>query len=453
MRATRETPATNRTARTRGWARAACVLAVAAAVAATAAPAQAAAPTWGPTAQVDLGTDGVRADSQSMTLGISANGRYALFGSSATNLLAGAAAPAYGLYVRDLRTGRTELVSRAEDGTPLANASEQAGISGDGRYIAFSGEANGVFNVYVRDRLKGRTQILTDGTASGTGDHGSYQPVISADGRHVAFMSARDDAVAGAAVTSETRNVYVVDRVTGAARLVSVGADGQPANGPSENPTISADGRTVGYSSKATNLLPAAPGGDAGVLRQRYTTLYATDLHRGTTVVAGLDPDGTPGSADKVLRLSPDGRYAAYALAAAPLPGGKSRTELFVSDLRTGRVKSIRTSANPDAICWGSSGAAITADDRWIYFSGGCSDTIIRAGQARFNLYRQDLRSGRTELVSTAVDGTQEDGASLDPFVPENGRTVLFASTSGNLVPGGPGTYDWHVYTRSLTHG
>ncbi|WP_380282340.1 hypothetical protein [Kitasatospora purpeofusca] len=442
---------TNRTARTRRAARAACVLAVAAAVAATAAPAQAA-PAWGPTVQVDLGTDGARADHQSLSVGISGNGRYALFGSSATNLLAGTEAPAYGLYVRDLRTGRTELVSRAEDGTPVANAGETAGISGDGRYIAFSGEANGVFNVYVRDRVKGRTQLLTTGTASGPGegDHGAYQPAISADGRRVAFMSARADVVSGAPVIPETRNVYVTDRVTGATRLVSVGADGQAADGPSENPTISADGRTVGYSSKATNLLPAAPGDTAGVLRQRYTTLYATDLHRGTTVVAGLDPAGTPGSADRVLTLSPDGRYAAYALAAAPLPGGKSRTELFVSDLRTGRVKSIRTSANPDAICWGSSGAAITADDRWIYFSGGCSDTIIRAGQARFDLYRQDLTTGRTELLSTAADGTQQDGAAIDPFVTDNGRTVLFSDSSGNLVPGGPGSNDWHVYARSL---
>ncbi|WP_344328295.1 hypothetical protein [Kitasatospora putterlickiae] len=429
-----------RTRRGTRAARAAWVLAVAAAVAVTAAPAQAA-PGWAPTVQVDLGADGALPDGQSLGLGISGNGRYALFSSSATNLLPGTGAPAFGLYVRDLRTGRSELVSRAEDGTPVTNLGDTAGISADGRYIAFAGEANGEFGVYVRDRVKDRTRLLSTG---------SFQPSISADGRLIAFMSHRADTVPGAPVTPDTRNVYVTDRVTGATRLVSVGADGQAADGPSENPTISADGRTVGYGSKATNLVPAAPGDSTDLLGPRYTTLYATDLRRGTTVVAGLAPDGTPGAADRDLTLSPDGRFAVYGLGALPLPGGKSRTELFLSDLRTGRVESLRTSANPDAICWGSPGAAVTADDRWVYFSGGCSDTIIRASQARYDLYRRDLRTGRTEFLSPAADGTWQDGAATDPFVTDNGRTVLFSSGSTNLVHGGPGAIAWHVYARSL---
>ncbi|MFE7558437.1 hypothetical protein [Kitasatospora sp. NPDC057500] len=436
-------PAIRTTRRTRRVARATCVLAVAAALAATAAPAQAA-PAWRPTVQVDLGTDGARANGQSMSVGLSGNGRYALFSSAATNLLAGAEAPANGLYVRDLRTGRTELVSRAEDGTPLTNMSDSAGISGDGRYIVFAAEENGAFDIYVRDRVRDRTRRYT------TGSQASFQPVISADGRHIAFTSSDADVVPGAPVTPDTRNVYVLDRVTGAIRLVSVGADGQPADGPSEHPTISADGRTVGYGSKATNLLPAAPGDTADLLRPRRTTLYATDLRRGTTVVAGLNPDGTPGAADPVLTLSPDGRFAVYGLGAPPLPRGKSRTELFLSDLRTGRVTSLRTSANPNAICWGSPGAAVTADDRWVYFSGGCSDTIIRAPLARYDLHRQDLRTGRVELISTAADGTQLDGAATGPSISDNGRTVVFTSASDNIVPGDPGVVTWHVYARSL---
>ncbi|AEW99892.1 TolB-like translocation protein [Streptantibioticus cattleyicolor] len=453
---------THRTTRTRGrLTLGACVLAAATAVAGTAAPARADA-AWGPVTQVDRGTDGAPADQPSTSLGISGNGHYALFASSATNLVPDGAKAGFGLYVRDLRTGRTELVSRADDGTPLTALDDRAGISGDGRYVVFSSgaadvapgqPANGAYNVYVRDRVKARTRLVTTGTPTGgtQGDPGAYHPAISADGRRIVYMSTRTDLVPGAAVKPDTRNIYVTDRITGHTRLASPGANGQAADNDSDNPTISADGGTVGFSSRATNLLPPATPANGAVHPHglRYTNLYTYDLHRRTTTLASLAADGTAGPAAPALRLSPDGRYAAYALGASPLPGGKARTELFVHDLRTGKVNSARTSANPAAICWADPSAAISSDDRWVYFSGGCSDTIIHARQARHDLYRQNLATGRTETISTASDGSQQDGAAIAPYVSDNGRTVEFTDNSTNLLPGGTTSNDWHVYART----
>lgn len=439
----------------------ACVLAAAASVALTAAPAQAD-PAWGSTTQVDLGANGARADQASTLLGVSGNGHYALFSSSATNLVPDGAQVGFGLYVRDLRTSRTELVSRADDGTALTALDDVAGISGDGRYVVFSsGAANvapgqpadGAYNVYVRDLVKGRTRLVSAGSPTGgaQSDLGAYHPAISADGRSIVYMSTRTDLVPGAPVKPDTRNIYVTDRVTGHTRLASVGANGQAADDDSDNPTISADGRTVGFSSSATNLLQPAvrTNGTADRPPLRYTSLYTHDLDRGTTTLASLAADGTAGAASPTIRLSPDGRYATYALGAAPLPGGKARTELFLQDLSTGEVKSIRTSTNPAAICWADPSAAISADDRWVYFSGGCSDTVIRASQARYDLYRQNLETGRTEIISTASDGSQQDGAALDPYVSDNGRTVVFTDDSANLLAGGTTSDDWHVYART----
>ncbi|WP_230210264.1 TolB family protein [Streptomyces kaniharaensis] len=441
---------------------------MAAALTVTAAPPAHADPAWGPTAQVDLGVNGARPDHPSFSLGISTDGRYALFRSEATNLLPGTGKTGFGLYVRDLRNGRTELVSLADHGTPLAAVGETAGISGDGRYVVFSSGATNVVsgqatkggsNVYVRDRATGRTQLVTAGTASGgdQNNRGAYAPTISADGRHVAYMSTRTDLVPGAATKPGARNVYVTDRVTGATRLVTAGADGQPANGDSDHPTISADGTTVGFSSKASNLLPQKPQAaeaPAELLRLRYTSLYTYDLDSGRTTLASLDASGGTGAAAPAIRLSPDGRYAVYALGASPLPGGKARTELFIHDLWTEEARSIRTSANPAAICWADPSAAITADDRWIYFVGGCSDTEIPAWKARYDLYRQDLTTGRTEPISTAPDGSNQNGAAGDPFVADDGTTVVFRSTSTNILPGSTGAGagpDWQVYARTLT--
>ncbi|MFE0462928.1 TolB family protein [Kitasatospora sp. NPDC058965] len=437
------------------------LLAAVALVTVGAAPARAE-QSFGPTVQLDLGAGGVSADQQSTSLGISGNGRIALFSSSATNLVPDAAQVGFGLYVRDLRSGRTELVSRADDGTPLTALDESAGISADGRFVVFSSgaagvapgqPANGAYNVYVRDRVEGRTRLVTVGSPDPTGqnDIGAYHPALSADGRTVVYESARTDLVPGAPVQPNARNVYATDRVTGRTRLVSVGVDGQAADGDSDNPTISADGSTVGFSSRATNLLPPTPGSSAAPAlgAQRYTTLYTRDLHSGSTALAGLAADGTAGSAAPVVRLSPDGRYAVYALGTYPLPGGKARTELFVHDLRTGEVRSIRTSTDPAALCWADTTAAISADDRWVYFSGGCSTTIVHAWQARFDLYRQDLRTGATEALSPAADGSLQSGAAAVPYVSANGRTVVFADNSTNLLPGGTTDNNWHVYART----
>ncbi|GAA1236645.1 PD40 domain-containing protein [Kitasatospora nipponensis] len=453
---------TNRTARTeRRLALGACVLAAAAAVAGTAAPAQAD-PAWAPISQVDVGASGVPADQASTSLGLSQNGHYALFSSSATNLVPDGASVGFGLYVRDLRTGRTELVSRGDDGTPLTALDDVAGISGDGRYVVFSSgaadvapgqPANGAYNVYVRDRVTARTHLVSAGLASGAADSdlGAYHPAISADGRSIVYMSTRTDLVPGAPVRPNTRNIFVTDRVSGRTRLASVGAGGQAADNDSDNPTINADATTVGFSSRAGNLLPQTvrPSDTTAQPFARFTSLYTYDLHSATTTATGLASDGTAGSAAPKIRFSPDGRYAAYALSAAPLPGAKSRTELFVQDLRTGRVTSVRTSPDPAAICWADPSAAITADDRWVYFSGGCSATIIHASQARFDLYRQNLTTGRTEAVSTAPDGSPQEGAAVDPYVSDNGRTVLFSDNSTNLLPGGTASADWHVYART----
>ncbi|MFB8056411.1 hypothetical protein ACFC6U_09710, partial [Kitasatospora purpeofusca] len=71
---------------------------------------------------------------------------------------------------------------------------------------------------------------------------------------------------------------------------------------------------------------------------------------------------------------------------------------------------------------------------------------------ADWDVYRQDLRTGRTERVSTAADGSLGNGSSQEPFVDAAGRTVVFGSTSRNLVAGtdAPAAEDSQVFTTSV---
>ncbi|MBV2153126.1 PD40 domain-containing protein [Kitasatospora sp. SUK 42] len=437
------------TARTRRWlARAAAVLAVTA-VAGAAMPGAEARPPKGDTARVSEGPKGEQLNGPSHALGLSEDGRSALFTTTATNLLPQEGTPNLNeIYVRDLRNGHIERVSVADDGSQLNGMTFQASISGDGRYVAFSTSATNVVpgqpkhlgDVFVRDRWTGRTELVSAGGLPGTGDQSPFDatsPSISRDGRYVAYVSDRGDLAPGGA--GGTNNVYVTDRWTHTSRLVSVGADGRAADANSFSPTISADGSTVGFGSRAENLLPDAPAASAeagapGLARRpRYYPYYVWKADTGRITGASLDGAGRLNDAAYGARISPDGRYAVYSL----LTGrGNARLDAYVHELATGRLTQVNaglpgTTANGD-----SSGGVMTADGRWVYFESDSDNLVPGDTNHAYDVFRRDLRTGRIERVSLTADGSQSTASSHNPYVDATGDTVVFDASDGDLVPG-----------------
>ncbi|MFD8782675.1 TolB family protein [Kitasatospora sp. NPDC059599] len=523
------TTRTSRTTRNRWLAGSGGVLVAAAVLATTVVPAQAAPAPRG-TVQVSVGLNGAVPDNQSWSKGISADGHYALFTSWATNLVSQPAKSGRDAYVRDLRTGRTERINLADDGSVLNGFTDYVAINADGRYVAFESDAENVLpgmpvpgrtEVYVRDRRTGRTELVSGAPTSTDADkfHASYAPSISANGRYVAFVSSRTDLVPGlqggdpslARPYTWDYNVYVTDRWTGKTRLVTLGVDGKPGDSMSLNPTISADGRTVGFTSFASNLVPAgqtpalaapaaeaaeaaaaagpvagpaatrpAPGpaaatadvelapGTAPALPRgarvaqpnlaRPTTgaYYTYDVDSGRISAASLDLDGKLGFASFDATISPDGRRAVYAL---PEPGGSTNGHryhlvLYVRDLRKGTVTKVSGGLPGTTSVGTSDHGSVTADNRWIYFSSAADNLVAGPQHTGWDVYRQDLRTGRTERVATAPDGSSGNGSSVDPFVDARGEAVVFGSTSGNLVAGtnGPASEGYQVFARPTGH-
>jgi Tol biopolymer transport system component len=214
------------------------------------------------------GADGEKGDNQSGEPAISADGRYVAFDSGASNLH-----PDYGdtiqdVFVRDLETNTTTLVSRATGATGDKgdSTSEYAAISADGRFVAFSSDATNLhpddadtnYDVFVRD-LEAHTTTLVNRAASETGAKGdgeAFHPVISADGRFVAFES--DATNLHPDDTDDPTDILVRDLKAHTTTLVSraTGADGEKGNDSAVSPAISADGRFVAFESGATNLYP-----------------------------------------------------------------------------------------------------------------------------------------------------------------------------------------------------
>jgi Tol biopolymer transport system component len=208
------------------------------------------------------------------TPSISAHGRWVAF-LTPTHLRHGNALE---VAVRDMNGKRAVYASRASGrrGPLAASGCKLPVISANGRYVAFASKAKNlsrfdkddVEDVFLRDLKTNRTLLVSRGQgkhgASGSGD--SSNPSISANGRYVAFESYASNL--GPADNSTTPDVFVRDTRSGRVFLASrADGNGAAANAPSANPSISADGRYVAFDSRGSNLSPA-------------DTLHATSIFR-----------------------------------------------------------------------------------------------------------------------------------------------------------------------------
>jgi Tol biopolymer transport system component len=174
---------------------------------------------------------------ESMAASISADGRFVVFSSSATDLVPGA--PPAGTYRHDRTTGVTTAVAENASGQPVASGA--GSISPSGRYVAFespaadivTGDTNGTGDVFVRDYVTGttvRATVAGDGTQLSAGGYGVGTTSVSDTGV-VAFVST-DSALAPGGVSQ----VYVRDLRAGTTRLVSRSAAGTPGDVYSTDP-------------------------------------------------------------------------------------------------------------------------------------------------------------------------------------------------------------------------
>jgi Tol biopolymer transport system component len=218
----------------------------------------------GTTTRVSVGQGGVLAGGDSGFPSISADGRYVAFESEATNLVPGDTNALTDVFVHDRATAVTTRVSVATGGAQGAGDSGRPRISADGRYVVFDSEAsnlvpddtNQLLDVFIHDRLTGvttRVSVATGGAQAAGGS--SMFPSISADGRFVAFQSDATNLVPED--TNERRDIFVHDRVTGTTSRVSLASGGiQARGGGAARPQISGDGEVVVFESSATNLVP-----------------------------------------------------------------------------------------------------------------------------------------------------------------------------------------------------
>ncbi|MDP9226624.1 MAG: hypothetical protein M3P18_22850 [Actinomycetota bacterium] len=333
----------------------------------------------GVTRRVSVGPGGRQANEGSDTPAISADGRFVAFSSFASNLVAGDTNGAGDIFVRDVLAGVTRRVSVGSAGRPANAPSFSPAISADGLFVAFTsfasnlvpGDTNESGDTFVRDLLAGVTRRVSVGPGGrqSNGSSGDFPPSISANGRFVAFDSFASNLVPG---DTGWGDVFVRDRLAGVTRRVSVNRAGGQADGPSDTPAISADGRFVAFVSFASDLV----SGDTNATGD----VFVRDLVAGVTRRASV---GSHGQADN-FSFSP----------------------------------------------------AISGDGRFVAFSSDASNLVPGDTNATGDIFVRDRLAGGTRRASVGAAGQQANEFSIFPAISTDGRHVAFLSYASNLVPG-----------------
>jgi Tol biopolymer transport system component len=389
------------------------------------------------TVRVSVDSAGVQSQQVCAFPSISADGRFVAFQSTASNLATGDTNDVYDVFVRDRQTGITARVSVGTGGTQGDQDSFFPSISADGRFVAFesfadslvAGDGNGAPDVFVHDRQTGTTERVSVAAGGGSGNGSSYFPAISADGRFVGFTSGASNLVA--ADTNGVTDAFVRDRQTGTTARVNLGPGGAQANGASELSSISADGRFAAFASTASNLIAGDTNG--------FSDVFVRDLQIGTTERVSVSTDGAQGNtASYSYSISGDGRFVTFYSNATSLVAGDTNgvPDAFVRDRQLGTTERVSVATNGAQGNARSDAPRVSTDGRFVAFFSDATNLAAGDTNGSSDVFVRDLQSKTTERVSLSTGGTEGNAASRYPAFSADGRFVTFDSSATNLVPG-----------------
>ncbi len=309
-------------------------------------------------------------------------------------------------------SGCTWLVraSVSTNGDEANGASLKAALDGDGRFLAFTSSAsnlvpndtNAAPDVFVRDNLNNTTERVSVTSSGAEANGGSEQPSISSDGRYIAFRSWATNLVADD--TDAVPDVFVRDRQTGMTeRITSAGGD---------QPRISGAGRYVVY-----------------VARNFSVKVYDREI--GTT-----DTFAFSGAEASAPDISDDGHFVVFELS-------------FVAS-QTTIAELVDRQANtstqiPEPNTYGAL-PVLSGDGRVVVM-----ETFEPLGNGNYagRLVAEDLSTGHTQYVSVTSSGAPASGGGWYGIdVSGDGRFVAF-TTNDALTPQDTNSGS-DVYVRDL---
>lgn len=379
---------------------------------------------------------------------ISASGQNIVFVSEATNLVCSDTNNVQDVFLYRLFDQSIELISASEDGLQADNSSSLPEISADGNFVVFASIATNLIpnddnnfcgsdkqgncqDIFLYNTVTKSIKAISVNSDGELGNGDSDIPSISGDGRYVVFSSSATNLIANDRNNycdtnydgdnkENCMDIFLHDNQTDATYLISANSKGVQANGASESPVISADGRYIVFYSEANNLDMANQSAGWYIHdRETKTTKFLSDTLQQSKVHVSQNAEYLAG----IKVFNGNGELGEYDLEEVVVLNSKSGTEQIIS-----------VSPNDDLGNHDSESPFLSLDGKYIVFSSEANNLVEKDTNIAFDVFIWDQENNQLQRVSMPTKGTESNGNSRLPSISSNGRYVVYISTASNLV-------------------
>lgn len=373
--------------------------------------------------------DGIQMAKKDVVPTISDNGRFVLFNEDISNSVE------HKIYIKDIYTGELINIKERFSKYPTDADFWGATISGDGEYVVFFSNSddiveediNGAFDVFLHNIKDGTTTLVSSGNNSS--DFSGW-PSVSYDGRYVAFVSSSNQLVIDD--NNNSSDIFIYDASTKQVSRISVDSDGYEANNSSSKPQISADGKFVVFESYASNLVEGDNNNNTDIF------IHEIDSGKTLRVsVDSVGNEANNSSTDPAISADGKSIVFSSLASNLTFPNESYlQYDVFLHDLNTSVTSKISHIRSGDdlAIYGGGVQPKISANGRYVVFHSGGKGLVEEGTNGENHVFVFDIKTNETALVTRNQQLVEGNAKSITPYISGDGRYITFSSEATNLI-------------------